>query len=217
MSTIVNLGVATLVMAKVDLWSGVAETSRNDGPRIREYLKPWGLVPPQNWCAVSFCYWLREACERLNIAMPIKGSPAARGCEAQFIENRIWVPKARFGKSSVVPGNVPIWWRKSPGDWPGHIGIIEYVDWEKRLMHTVEGNSGPLGNRVARMERRMDDPQLLGVGVLSRDKPSSVVTDAELVHGRALSQLMGHLFELGEQVMEGEPLDPLAELWTEEE
>jgi hypothetical protein len=42
------------------------------------------------------------------------------------------------------------------------VGVVEAVQGDELV--TIEGNSGPATDRVARMRRRLDDPMLLGGG-----------------------------------------------------
>jgi hypothetical protein len=194
---------ATLQVARNAMHAGVRETSRNDGPEIRQYAEQFGVATPLNWCAVSLCSWMLHACKLIGINPPIEGSPAARGVMGQFMLAGLWVPKRLLTPELLVPGNVPIWWRVSPEDWRGHIGIIDCsAEW---LMHTIEGNSGRRGDRVAGMERWANHlgVKLLGIGQLSKKLIEYEPSDEELETAR-------HLITLGKEVMLGEPDDPLA-------
>lgn len=161
-----NLGLATLERAKIDLDKGIYEDlGPNDGHRIREYAANYGLKPPINWCAVALCTWLKEACQALEVDMPIVGSAAAQGVMSQFIKIGIWTPKKAIGESDIIAGNVPIWSRP-PKAWMGHIGIIELTARNKSF-YSIEGNSGPKGDKVACVEHYLDDARLLGIGRLT--------------------------------------------------
>ena len=160
-----NLGDAVLEAAQADLRDGVYEDlGRNDGKRIREYLKPFGLRPPQNWCAVAVSMWLAEACERYGIENPIKGSPGAQALMVQLRKAGLWVDKSKLEDEDLQPGNVIVW-RRPPVSWHGHVGVISEHQGSDAVA-TIEGNAGPMGDRVVRNSRRLDDPLLLGVGRL---------------------------------------------------
>jgi hypothetical protein len=204
-----DLGLATLFFAQMDLRDGIREDlGRNDGYRIRQYAKAFGLKPPINWCAVSFSAWLRNASKLCRIEAPVAGSPAARGVEGQFIEAGLFVPKNQLTEDVLVPGNIPIWWRgKSIEDWPGHIGVIESFDGIN--MYVVEANSGRTGTEVARMTRSIMAPKFVGVGVLRGQllrHEFHEPTDAELERAGQLVRLEREL------LLYGEPDDPLADL-----
>jgi hypothetical protein len=204
-----DLGLATLFFAQMDMHDGVREDlGRNDGYRIRQYAKAFGLKPPINWCSVSVSAWLRNASKLCGIESPVAGSPAARGIEGQFIEAGLFVPKNKLTEDVLVAGNIPIWWRgKSIEDWPGHIGVIESFDGIN--MQVVEANSGPMGNEVARMSRSIMAPKFLGVGVLRGQRIRHEFhepTDAELERAGQLVRLEREL------LLYGEPDDPLADL-----
>jgi hypothetical protein len=204
-----DLGLATLFFAELDVQDGIRENlGRNDGTRIREYAKHFGLKPPVNWCAISFSAWLRKAAALIAISAPIEGSPAARAIEGQFIEAGLWVPKNKLSEDVLVAGNVPIWWRgKDENDWPGHIGIMSGFDGVN--MRVVEANSGRYGDCVATMPRSIMAPKLLGVGVLRGQRVRHEFhepSDAELERAGQLIRLQREL------LLQGEPDDPLADL-----
>lgn len=162
---LVDPGLALLERALDDLNAGVREEGRrNDGPRIREYAANFDLAPPLNWCAVAVSTWLREGCHGYFQEPPIPGSAVAQNIMHQLIPLGLWCPKRSITLSAIQPGNLLIW-QRPPEPWMGHVAVIE-----KRmspiLAGTVEGNSGPLGDRVARMQRRLDDRLLLGIGLL---------------------------------------------------
>jgi len=202
-----DLGDAVLEAARADLAKGVGEDlGRNDGKRIREYLKPFGLNPPQNWCSVAVAAWLREACERYGIEQPIKGSPGAQATMVQLRKAGLWVDKGKLSDDDLQPGNIVVWRRPGGPAWWGHIGVIAEHHPGSATFATIEGNSGPLGDRVALvMTRKLNDPLLLGVGRLdgyqAATEPVSVtLPDDEPVHDGSdpiqvdAEQLADHLF-----------------------
>ena len=161
-----TLGEAVLAEALADLDAGIREDlGRNDGHKIREYLAPWGLKPPQNWCSVAVAAWLSRACCLHGLTQPIKGSPGAQATMAQLKRAGLWVPAQRLTSADLTPGAIIVWQRGKPGSWMGHIGVVDQPG-EDGHVWTVEGNSGPRGDRVARMDRRLGDARLFGVGRL---------------------------------------------------
>lgn len=185
-----DLGLATLQHALADLRAGVREIAYNDGPRIREYAQVFGLVPPINWCSVAVGTWLREAADEYDFRLPIKGSPAAKTTMSQFIKAGLWTPRKGLHEGVLVPGNIVVWHRGAPGAWTGHIGIIEDRDSDSGDLLTVEGNSGPNGDKVARMRREVDNRLLLGVGRLRAEKqPPDTLTEYELAMADAWQEL----------------------------
>lgn len=163
----ISLWAETLSQAEIMLARGVHEDiGPNDGEVIREAAKLFGLTPPINWCAVTFGLWLHEASEIIGVEPPIAGSPGAQATMLQFKEAGRWVAAKDITDAVLLPGNVPIWTRP-PHSWTGHIGILKSYDPEKRIMHTIEANSGPKADKVAAMERSRDDKRLLGIGILN--------------------------------------------------
>jgi len=161
---------AVLAAAESDI--GVKEDlGRNDGKRIREYLKPFGLRPPQNWCAVAVAAWLREAAEG-GFALPIKGSPGAQATMVQLKKAGLWVDRRKLSEKNIFPGNVIVWRRPSSEPWTGHIGIIKSYDENSGNITTIEGNSGPMADMVVvNNKRSVRDPLLLGVGKWDAAEP----------------------------------------------
>ncbi len=159
-----SLGVELLEVATGYL--GMREESKNAGPVIDAWLRAVGATSPNNWCAASVAFWLRTACRNLGVLMPIAGSKGAKATMAQFIAAKRWmsVAEARKDPRKLRPGMVPVWHRGKPDAWTGHIGVLELVaDASAGLFYAIEGNSGD-GTQVARMARRLDDPNLLGFG-----------------------------------------------------
>lgn len=159
-----TFGLAVLERARADL--SVVEVEHNSSPRIAEYAANFGLTPPLNWCAVATSTWILEAAKRLGVEPPIDGSAVAKNVRDQLIGKGSWTPIEALKASEVRPGDVAVWHRGDPGAWSGHVGVVESVSADGHALNTIEGNSGPQGDRVARMVRGLDDPLLLGVGRL---------------------------------------------------
>lgn len=167
-------GAAVLVEALADLRLSVREqpSGSNAGPTVEAMLRAVGVAPPANWCAAGATAWLRRAAAALGIECPVAGSAGAQalGMQARRAPGALWlsatylVTRLIRGPLDVRPGSLIVWRRGPPGSWMGHVGIVERVG--GRTIHTIEANSGPLGDRVARMVRSVDDPQLLGIADL---------------------------------------------------
>ena len=190
-----DLGLLTLEEARADLLAGVMEEGgHNLGPAIEAYGKPFGLSPPINWCAVAIAAWVRRASALLDVE-PLVGSPGAQATMGQFRAAGLWTPgdELRRGHKALIPGNIIIWWRYPNPNWMGHIGVIEEVAIGARdqiVTHTIEGNSGVSGDRVARMVRPLNDPKLLGIGRLrTTDDAPDTLTGAELQEAWRLMRL----------------------------
>lgn len=195
-----DFGEAVLKRALRDLRDGVSEDlGRNDGHRIREYAARCNLVPPINWCAVAVSTWIAEAAEGLRVPLPVALSPAARGLMGSFIRAGRWTPWDKLVSSMITPGSIVVWWRGSKSGWQGHVGVVEKLGDMSPVLHTIEGNSGPSGDRVARMQRSLIDERLLGMG-------SFVKLTSEPIE----DELQGDRRGLSAEVMvDGEPRDPL--------
>ncbi len=151
---------ALLAAARADL--GVCEQGgKNRGPEVDAWLRAVGVEPPGNWCAATVAKWIRDAVAATGRQAPIQGSPGAKATMAQLQAAKRWSAKAA---GVVRPGFIVVWHRGAPGAWTGHVGICESV--VEGGMVTIEGNSGPMGDRVARMSRPFSDPNLLGVGTI---------------------------------------------------
>lgn len=167
------LGAALLEVAEEDLAAGIHEQGHNDGPEIRRlYLNPFGIPPGSNWCAAALWSWASRGAQRIGVALPIPRSPGAKQTMARLDAAGLWIPTARLTPGDIIPGAVVVWDRSVLGkpetDWYGHIGTVRERAGAGGTFATIEGNSGALGDRVAAMVRRLDDPRLLGVGRLDR-------------------------------------------------
>lgn len=161
-----TLGEALLDEARKDLH--VREVGgMNRGPEVDDYNLALGVPMGSSWCASSLTTWLRRACVRLGVPMPITGSAGAKTIMGQLQKAGRWLDVAELRRNPKLlrPGMILVWDR---GGWKGHVGVFAAMRGERGLA-TVEGNSGsgPFGegNRVADdMPRTLDDPRLLGAG-----------------------------------------------------
>lgn len=158
---------AMLARAKRDV--GVTEDmGHNDGKRIREMNRRWGVVPGSNWCATAFSTWLLEGAEDAGVEPPIEGSPGAQAVMGQFKAAKRWLSasEARKNPSLVRRGMVPVWDRsdgRPETAWLGHIGPV-MGPVKSGVFPTIEGNSGEGSRFVAEMARSLSEPRLFGFG-----------------------------------------------------
>lgn len=123
--------------------------SNNMGPSVRLYLRGKEGMP---WCAGFISYILSKE----NI------TDLGYSLSAREIYNKAkelgWLVRAT---GLLKPGDLIIFWRVSPTDWRGHIGIIEKID--ETYIHTIEGNVGKYPAKVRRFKYdRNNIPKLLG-------------------------------------------------------
>src|SRR5277367_2374771 len=114
-----SFGQSVLSRAQADL--GVHEDlGKNDGKRIREYFKPFGMDAGQDWCAAAVSTWMSGG--------PIRGGVGARAIGEQFAQANRWVPRKEITSAAMTPGNIVVWARGGPDSWKGHIGVIASYD-----------------------------------------------------------------------------------------
>jgi hypothetical protein len=174
-----RFGEELVAAALADLRRGVREDlGPNDGRRIREYFAGSRIQPPANWCAAATSTWIREAARAVGVAPPVSGSLQAKELREQIREaarrpgsTARWfeVEELRRSPALLRAGLIVVWDRSDPDRpetaWLGHVGVCVRSA-AGRSFEAVEGNSGP-GDRVARMTRSVDDPRLLGAGLLT--------------------------------------------------
>jgi CHAP domain-containing protein len=143
---------------------GVREEGADDGPRVRAYLAAVGVDAPADWCAAAVSAWLRAAAGAALVPVPVAGSAGAKrlGEQVRGAPGATWWDGAqlRAEPSRLQRGDVVVWDR---GGWRGHVGVVVEAP-RGGLFRTIEGNSGPMGDRVARMRRSLADVRLVGAG-----------------------------------------------------
>lgn len=169
-----SFGQAVLEKAKKDLSDGVKEDlGKNDGKRIREYFDNFGAKYGQEWCAAALSTWMKEAG-----GGPIQGSLGAREVGRQFEAINKWIPKENVKPEHLAPGNIAVWSRGKAGSGKGHIGVIESSD-SSGGFSSIEGNSGPNGDRVFMNTHNISDGNLLGIGIFSNIKLPEVTAKSK--------------------------------------
>jgi hypothetical protein len=160
-----SFGLSVLSNAQKDLSEGVYEDlGRNDGKRIREYFKYFNSPAKQEWCAAAVSAWMIEAG-----GGPVQGSLGAREIGRQFESAGKWIPKNKIKPEDLALGNIAVWSRGEAGSGKGHIGVISSSD-DYGNFSSIEGNSGPQGDRVYENRHSMNDSNLLGIGISSNDE-----------------------------------------------
>jgi hypothetical protein len=171
-ATLAAFGSALVARARADL-GRVVELSPNSGPVVDVYLANVGGSPGSNWCAAAVWTWTRDAAQAsgaprvLEVVRPTGG---AKDYASGPKRAGWWLDASAVSSpDQVPPGSVSIWDRSDPpgSGWQGHIGVVEA--WRgPGTWDSIEGNSGPAGDRVARMARTLSDPRLLGFVVWGR-------------------------------------------------
>lgn len=165
----IPFGPRVLDIARYDLATQLyVESAVNDGPEIvARFLAPNGLHPGQPWCAAAMRTWVKQAAADLGVEPPVLGPNLARGWIPKFQAVGGWLD-APLTLADLEPGDVFIWKHALAGRDPeytdrGHIALFDH-EGPGGLALSLDGNSGPLGDRVALMARQLDDPRLLGRG-----------------------------------------------------
>jgi len=162
---------AVIARARKDI--GISEDlGRNDGVRIREMGRRFGIAPGSNWCAVAVSDWIANGALDAKVTAPISGSAGAQALMGQFKAAGRWLAAsaARKDPALVKAGMVPVWDRATPGRaetaWLGHTGLTTSGCDSLDMFGTIEGNSGVSSTMCVAGARRLDDPRLFGFGVL---------------------------------------------------
>ncbi|NIM89685.1 MAG: protein with peptidoglycan-binding domain protein [Candidatus Aminicenantes bacterium] len=116
---------------------------QNKGPWVRLYMKgKEGSEWP--WCAGFACFILKQACQSLEVPLPVKTSVSCDVLAASAKEKGIFLGESRItDKSQISPGSLFLR-RRTPADWI-HTGIV--IQPENEVFHTIEGNTNDDGLR----------------------------------------------------------------------
>ena len=157
-----NSSLASRVVDAAQTDKGVKETSDNFGPEIEKYFEALNIKLPETglpWCAAAVSSWLRSA------GVPIKGSAGSLEIREQFKSQDKWAPAGSIFRKDLVPGNVIVWSREGLGSGKGHVAIISKVI-DDNTVEVIEGN-GIKSDSVATSTRKISDPRVLGIGLVS--------------------------------------------------
>lgn len=127
----------------------------NTGPEVDKYLASVNLDPRQYWCMAFVYYCFDKAAEKLGRKNPLYKTGHCMTHWRETKGKKILSSSAVDNPSLVKPGQIFIINTNYVKD-SGHTGIIEKQ--EGGFLHTIEGNSDPLGSNngigVFRIDRR---------------------------------------------------------------
>lgn len=115
---------------------------QNKGPWVRLYMKgKEGSEWP--WCAGFVCFVLNQACQTLEIPLPVKTSVSCDILASNAKEKGIFLKESKItDKTQITLGSFFLR-RRTPIDWI-HTGIV--IRAEDDLFHTIEGNTNDDGH-----------------------------------------------------------------------
>jgi len=163
-----KIAAAMIDAARRDL--GVRETSYNWGPRVEQMLRNVGVITPQEWCAAAISTWTMGAFKTLGTPVPMKGSDTPNLLVRQFQDpanapKMGWVDgdEIRTDSTTLQPGMIIFYRARTNRGSANHVALVEQrID--DTFYGTIDGNSGPGEDMVARSKRRYDAPGILGAG-----------------------------------------------------
>ena len=121
------------------------------------YWSWYGFESRVEWCA-CFVSWVANECGKIDNGTMPKFAACNDGIE-WFKKKEQWI------ESTDIPitGDIIFFdWAKDGIDGSSdHVGIVEYYDIEKNIVHTVEGNSN---DECKQREYSKDDNQIMGYG-----------------------------------------------------
>ena len=121
------------------------------------YWSWYGFESRVEWCA-CFVSWVANECGKIDNGTMPKFAACNDGI-AWFKKKEQWI------ESTDIPitGDIIFFdWAKDGIDGSSdHVGIVEYYDIEKNIVHTVEGNSN---DECKQREYSKDDNQIMGYG-----------------------------------------------------
>ncbi len=142
-----DLGAAVVHFARRHLARHPREIGgQNCGPWVRLYMGGnEGADYP--WCVGFAWFVIRQACEALNVEIPLVKTYscdrlAADGCKKELVVREAEVDASKTSK--VLPPGTVFLRRRDPGDWT-HAGLVVRAD--KETFETIEGNTNDEGSR----------------------------------------------------------------------
>ena len=115
---------------------------QNKGPWVRLYMEG-NEGSEWSWCAGFGCFILKQACQNLDVPLPIHTSFSCDVLAASAKEKGIFLGESRItDKTQISPGTFFLS-RKTPADWT-HTGIV--IQAENEVFHTIEGNTNDNGH-----------------------------------------------------------------------
>jgi hypothetical protein len=139
-----SLGKMAVAYAKQHLKQCPREIGgQNKGPWVRLYMKGCeGEAWP--WCAGFVSFILNQACDTLNVSLPLKTSFSCDILAMEAKNKNIFLKGSKaLNREKIPPGSFFLE-RRELNDWT-HIGIV--VDAENEVFLTIEGNTNDEGSR----------------------------------------------------------------------
>jgi hypothetical protein len=116
---------------------------QNRGPWVRLYLNGnEGEAWP--WCAGFVSFILKEACDTLDVSLPLGTSFSCDILAANAKAKGIFLKESQIGGGKELTSGSFFLERRTSTDWT-HTGIVIKV--EKDVFHTIEGNTNDEGSR----------------------------------------------------------------------
>lgn len=121
------------------------------------YWSWYGFESRVEWCA-CFVSWVANECGKIDNGTMPKFAACNDGI-AWFKQKEQWIEPTDI----PITGDIIFFdWAKDGIDGSSdHVGIVEYYDIEKNIIHTVEGNSN---DECKQREYSKDDNQIMGYG-----------------------------------------------------
>ena len=121
------------------------------------YWSWYGFESRVEWCA-CFVSWVANECGKIDNGIMQKCAACNDGI-AWFKQKNQWIEPTDI----PITGDIIFFdWAKDGIDGSSdHVGIVEYYDIEKNIVHTVEGNSN---DECKQREYSKDDNQIMGYG-----------------------------------------------------
>lgn len=123
------------IIAEARRYVGIKETTRNDGPEIREWLRRARVTKPAAWCAAFASCMVDDACKATGVANRLGVTAGAR---------RLIRKAKEIGAWSVDPVTGGVFGIGHPNGL-GHVGIV--VEIGPTSLVTIEGNTNSEGSR----------------------------------------------------------------------
>ncbi len=115
---------------------------QNMGPWVRLYMNGHqGTEWP--WCAGFASFLLKQACDSLGVALPLRTSFSCDSLAASARNENIFIKELQISDVPITPGSLFLQ-RRTPLDWV-HTGIV--VSARSDVFETIEGNTNDEGSR----------------------------------------------------------------------
>lgn len=133
---------------------GQIETSRNRGPAIKKYWPatnyPDGYQNREPYCAAACCYWLREWLRDPEVLEALKmTAPQAEKWRCKSPSAFAWLDWARSKKLLIFGDSITHTLHTADimvFDM-SHIGIVDTDSTLRKVIYTIEANTGATGGR----------------------------------------------------------------------